>query len=188
MLGPELSFPLTGITRKANQNRSNMKNILTLLGLLLFLGACSSKNSGSAENLELINRYVQAVENLDFEAMDAFLAETYMGIGPSYGDTIHKAEAVANWKKNVENLYEKIRYKKSRNAHVLVASGENEGDWVSNWAELEITFRENGEVVTIWANNIYQIADGKIIKSYSFYNEADALRQLGYVFINPDNL
>ena len=164
-----------------------MKYVLPILGLTLLLTACSKK-AGSTENLELINQYVQAVENMDFEAMDSFLAESYIGIGPSYGDTINKADAIANWKKNVENLYEKILYKKSRNASVLVESGENEGEWVSNWAELEITFRKNGDVVTIWANNLYQIQEGKIVKSYTFYNEADALRQLGYVFVNPDNL
>jgi hypothetical protein len=165
-----------------------MKKLLSIMGMVLCLSACTPENRGSKENIELINRYVQAVENMDFEAMDAFLADSYIGIGPSYGDTINKAEAVASWKRNVEELYEKIEYKKSRNAYVLVESGENEGDWVSNWAELEITFRKNGDVVTIWANNIYLILDGKIIKSYSFYNEADALKQLGYVFVNPDNL
>ena len=30
--------------------------------------------------------------------------------------------------------------------------------------------------------------NGKIIKSLTFYNEADALEQLGYVFINPEDL
>ena len=164
-----------------------MKYVIPVLGLIMLLAACSKK-ANSAENLTLINQYVQAVENMDFEAMDTFLADSYIGIGPSYGDTIHKADAIANWKKNVENLYEKILYKKSRNAYVLVDSGENEGEWVSNWAELEITFRKNGDVVTIWANNLYQIREGKIVKSYTFYNEADALRQLGYVFVNPDNL
>ena len=29
------------------------------------------------------------------------------------------------------------------------------------------------------------VANGKIVKSYTFYNEADALEQLGYIFINP---
>jgi hypothetical protein len=38
------------------------------------------------------------------------------------------------------------------------------------------------------ANTIYQIKDNKIVKSYTFYNEADVLEQLGYVFINPNDL
>jgi predicted ester cyclase len=38
--------------------------------------------------------------------------------------------------------------------------------------------------VTIWANTIYQIKNNKIIKSYSFYNEADVYEQLGLGVLN----
>lgn len=165
-----------------------MKKSLLLLGLLSTLFACNSGNKVSQANIELIENYITAVEGMDTDAMNAYLAEDYVGLGPSYGDTINKMGAVENWKKNVEQLYEKIEYKRSRNVPTNVDSGENQGDWVSNWAELEITFRDNRGTVTIWTNTIYQIADGKIVKSYTFYNEADALRQLGYVFINPNDL
>ena len=32
------------------------------------------------------------------------------------------------------------------------------------------------------------IENGKIVKSFTFYNEADALEQLGYVFLDLDDL
>jgi hypothetical protein len=71
---------------------------------------------------------------------------------------------------------------------VSFEDGPNKGDWVSNWAELEITYKHEDDKVVIWANTIYLIVGDKIIKSYTFYNEADALEQLGYVFINPEKL
>lgn len=134
-----------------------------------------------------VESYIEAVENLDYEIMESLLDDNYLGLGPSFGDSINKTQAVENWKYLVDNLYESIKYNRSRNAAVSVYEGENQGDWVSNWAELTIHYQNSGKSVTIWANSIYQIENGKIVKSYTFYNEADAFRQLGYVFIDLDD-
>lgn len=146
------------------------------------------QNNKQEKNVRLIENYVQAVENLDHDAMEDLLADNYVGYGPSYGDSINKMDAIANWKKNVENLYEKIKYNKSRNFAVTVPDGENIGEWVSNWAELNIKYKEDFGEVNLWANSIYKIENGKIVKSFTFYNEADALEQLGYVFVYFDDL
>ncbi|MCK5103987.1 MAG: hypothetical protein KAR17_14280, partial [Cyclobacteriaceae bacterium] len=87
-------------------------------------------------------------------------------------------------KHNIENLYKSIRYSRSRNIAVEIKDGPNKGNWVSNWAELNIAYQNGKGPVTIWTNTTYQIENGKITKSYTVYNEADVLRQLGYVFIN----
>ena len=125
---------------------------------------------------------MQAVENLDFESMDNFLDDNYLGMGPSYGDSIGKSDAIENWKWSVENLYEKIKYDRSRFAAVTIPEGDNKGDWVANWAELTINYK-NGGSATILANSNYLVDNGKILKSITFYNEADVLRQLGYVMV-----
>lgn len=166
-----------------------MKNQIPLLILLsAIIWGCTSVNDHSAENLDIVENYIHAVEELDHDAMDSLLDENYLGLGPSYGDSIGKSQAVENWKNNVENLYEKIDYTRSRNAAITIVSGENQGDWIANWAELHITYKDDRGTVVIWANSIYQIENKKIVKSYTFYNEADALEQLGYVFINPNDL
>jgi hypothetical protein len=159
------------------------KVVLMLLVLPLVLG-CESIGTNSKKNLALIDKYIQAVENLDYETMASCLDENYLGLGPSRSDSITKPEAVENWKNVVENLYESIKYKRSRNITANITTGDNQGEWVSNWAELEITYKGDGETVTIWANTIYQIENEKIVKSYTLYNEADVLEQLGYVFID----
>lgn len=165
-----------------------MKKTLVIFTASLFaLISCDSGNDHSKENLDLIQNYIQAVQNLDYDAMGSALDEKYLGLGPSFGDSIGKTDAIKNWKYNVENLYQKIEYTRSRNAAIDVISGENQGEWISNWAELHITYKDGGFVV-IWANSIYQIENKKIVKSYTFYNEADALRQLGYGFVDPNNL
>ncbi|MGI9547794.1 MAG: nuclear transport factor 2 family protein [Flavobacteriaceae bacterium] len=163
-----------------------MKKLLFIMAVLsLFLIACENANQNAEKNIALVDGYVNSVQQLDYELMDNYLADDYMGYGPSATDSIGKTDAVARWKENVNDLYEKIDYQRSRSIAVTIADGENQGDWVSNWAQLEITFKEDGEQVTIWANTIYQIVNDKISKSYTFYNEADVLDQLGYIYFNP---
>ncbi len=74
-----------------------------------------------------------------------------------------------------------------QNAPVKINNGPNKGDWVSSWAELSISYKSN-ETLIIWANTVYKVENNKIVKSLTFYNEADAYRQLGYVFIDKNDL
>ena len=165
-----------------------MKKIVLTLLLMTIMFSCSTTNKKAEINTALIEKYVQAVEDLDFTAMETMLDDNYVGLGPSFTDSIRKKEVVESWKHNFENLYESISYNRSKNVAVTITSGDNQGEWVSNWAELNIVYKTNKKAVTIWANTIYLIKNNKIVKSYSFYNEADVLEQLGYVFINPNDL
>jgi hypothetical protein len=161
-----------------------MKNLIIISGICICLAACtSSTEKMKSENIELVKSYIKAVENLDYDAMGKFLADNYLGMGPSYGDSINKTQAVENWKSNIENLYEKIHYNRSKFAAVTIPDGDNKGEWVANWAELTIVYKNGRGSVTIWANTDYLIENGKIVKSLTLYNEADALRQLGYKMV-----
>lgn len=164
-----------------------MKKLLYLTLLLPLLMGCGSIGDHSEENIALVEKYITGVENLEFDIMDAILADDYQGLGPSIGDSIGKAQAIENWKLNVETLYELIEYQRSRNIAVNITTGDNQGEWVSNWAELYIEYKNDIGAVTIWANTIYKVENKQIVKSYTFYNEADALRQLDYVFYNPND-
>jgi len=162
-----------------------MKNPILILAISISMVACNNaQEKKDKENMEVVSQYVKAVENMDFDAMNNFLADDYMGLGPSYGDTIFKSEAIENWKYNVENLYERIQYKRSKFAPVSIKDGDNKGEWVGSWAELQIVYK-NGDEVMIWSNSDYLIENGKIIRTITLYNEADALRQLGYKIV-PD--
>jgi len=160
---------------------------LWILFTAVLLTACTQPHVQSEENSALIEAYVAAVANMDAAAMDQYLSDDYIGYGPSVGHETNKDQAITSWKENVASLYEKIDYNESQILTVTVADGVNAGEWVSHWANLDITY-QTGKKVTIMANSIYLVKDGKITKSYTFYNEADALSQLGYVFINPDNI
>jgi hypothetical protein len=165
-----------------------MKKLFIILLISIFFIGCSNDQKNTEQNVLLIEKYVDAVETGNFNLMSSLLDDNYVGLGPSINDSIGKVEALANWKANMEELYDKIEYQKSRNVAISITSGENQGEWVSTWAQLEITYKGDLGSVIIWANTIYQIENNKIVKSSTFYNEADALRQLGYVFISPNDL
>ena len=166
-----------------------MKKLFLLLTfLILVISACSSGNENAEKNVAIVDGYVNAVQQLDYKLMDNFLSDDYVGYGPSANDSINKENAANQWKSNVDLVYEKIEYLRSRSLAVTVPDGPNKGEWVANWAQLQITFKGGEDKVTIWANTVYKIEEDKISKSFTFYNEADALEQLGYIFINPDYL
>jgi len=165
-----------------------MKKLFIILLISVFFIGCINDQKNTEQNVLLIEKYVDAVETENYNVMSSLLDDNYIGLGPSINDSIGKEEALANWKTNMEELYDKIEYQKSRNVAINITSGYNQGEWVSTWAQLEITYKGDIGSVTIWANTIYQIKNNKIVKSSTFYNEADALRQLGYVFINPNDL
>ena len=166
-----------------------MNKLLLCVSILsVCLLSCNSADQNSEKNIAIVEGYVNAVQKLDYDLMDNFLSDDYMGFGPSVNDSINKANAVTQWKSNVKMIYDKIEYKQSRSIAVTVPDGENEGEWVSNWANLQITFKGSGEQVTVMANTVYKIEEDKISRSYTFYNEADALQQMGYIFFNPENL
>jgi hypothetical protein len=166
-----------------------MKKLSLAFLTLLVVSSCVNKEQKVAkENVTLIENYIKSVENLDFNAMGDLLDDSYLGIGPSVNDSINKPEAIESWKYNVENLYESIKYTKSRTFAVYVPDGQGKGNWVANWAETHVVYKEGQGDVTVLTNTIYKIENSKIVESYTFYNEADVLEQLGYVFINVNNL
>jgi limonene-1,2-epoxide hydrolase len=162
--------------------------LVIIIALFALAIGCTSASKNTAKNIALVESYIKAVEQLDFNAMEDALAENYLGLGPSKNDSIGKEAAVESWKLNVANLYESITYNRSQTAAVIITEGENAGEWVSNWAELEIVYKTDTRKATIWANSMYKIENDKIVKSYTFYNEADVLEQLGYVMINLNDL
>ncbi len=161
-----------------------MKKLSLLLITLCLAWSCQDNSSS---NQMVVDQYVNAVQKLDYTTALDLLAEDYIGYGPSVGDSIQKQQVEASMRFNMENTYESIEYKKSRTISVHIPDGDNKGEWVSHWAQLLINYQD-GQSAELMANSIYQLEGGKIIRSYTFYNEADALEQLGYVFVNLDDL
>ena len=163
-----------------------MKQLLLLITISLALVACTSNaHKKESELLAIGKRYMEAVETKNVATMDSLLAPSYIGYGPSVGDSTNKEGALASWKYNAENLYESYVYTRHKELAVTVTEGAGIGDWVLNWAHLTIKYKDGRGPINLWVNAIYRVEDGKIVESRTFYNEADALRQLGYTFAPP---
>jgi limonene-1,2-epoxide hydrolase len=160
-----------------------MRTLLALSAILIFMAACSgSEHKTNTENIAVIEKYIKAVEEKDVKTMNDLLADNYIGYGPSFSDSTNKEQAIANWKEVAENLYDKITYRRTVNITAKVTDGPHPGDYVSDWASLEITYKDGRGPVRLNMNAVYRIENGKITLSRTFYNEADVLRQLGYEF------
>jgi len=160
-----------------------MKQIIfiALLGSSLF--SCSSTDQNvEKESLDIVRKYMHAVESNNISVMDSLLADDYKGFGPSINDSTTKKEALANWKYNSENLYKSIVYSEYQNISLHVGEGQmaKSGYWVSDWAKVTIHFKDGTGPVNTWVNAVYRINNGKIEYSRTFYNELDILEQLGY--------
>lgn len=158
-----------------------MRKFFTLSAIVLFMAACSGNEQSKieAENIAVIEKYIQAVQSKDTQTMSDLLADNYIGYGPSYYDTINKEQAIASWKEISENLYDKIEYTRTVNIAATLTEGPHPGNWVSDWASLKITYKDGSGPVFMSINATYRVENGKITVSRSFYNEADVLRQLG---------
>jgi hypothetical protein len=163
-----------------------MKQLMSLIttGMIL-LSSMSCKTNKENESLAVAKKYMEAVETNSPATMDSLLADNYMGYGPSAGDSTNKKDALESWKYNAANLYESYKYTRHKELAVTVREGEALGDWVLNWAYLTIKYKDGRGPINLWVNAVYRIEDGKIVQSRTFYNEADALRQLGFSFKPP---
>lgn len=160
-----------------------MKQLISLTAIIVSLFSCTScADKKESESLAIAKRYMEAVETNNVAIMDSLLADNYMGYGPSVGDSTNKTDAIENWKYNAANLYESIKYTRHQNIAVTITEKDeaDPGDWVSNWAYLTIKYKDGRGPVNAWVNAVYKIENGKIVRSRTFYNEADVLRQLGY--------
>ena len=162
-----------------------MKQLILITAICLCLGSCNSSDDKKAEeNLAIAKKYMEAVESNNAALMDSLLADNYMGYGPSVDDSINKADAIASWKYNAENLYGSYKYTRSESLAVTIKEDKTgAGEWVSNWALLTIKYKDGRGPVNVWVNVAYKIENGKIARSRSFYNEADVMRQLGYKMV-----
>ncbi len=161
-----------------------MKFFLPLIALIYILSACDQTANHDA-SIAVVDQYLQAVDNNDYELMESLLADHYVGLGPSIDDSTNKELALASWKWNSENLYEDVQYDRTQTFASTIEEGPNAGEWAYNWAHVTLTFKDGSGPVELLMNAVYKIEDGQIARSRTFYNEAEVWEQLGYRIFPP---
>ena len=146
---------------------------------------CNQTADNSAANIAVVHKYLEAVDNNDYQLMESLLADDYLGLGPSMDDSTNKEMALASWKWNVENLYEEVEYDRTQTFSSTITEGPHAGEWAYNWAEVTIRYQDGSGPVSLMMNAVYKIENGKIARSRTFYNEAEVWEQLGYRIFPP---
>jgi hypothetical protein len=162
-----------------------MKKITIFFSVAVLVASCSGNDQATNDSISVVQKYEQAVQSKNADSMAALLSDDYMGYGPSFTDSINKTDAVANWKNLVANLYDSFQYTRSFNLAAKVTEGARPGDYVSSWSSVRITYKNGKGPVNLLVNVVYRVENGKITMTRTFYDEADAMRQLGYQFVPP---
>ena len=138
-----------------------MKQFLASACVMLFLLSCNNTNQGvNTDNISVVERYAAAVQNKNVDSMAALLADDYVGYGPSFTDSINKADAIANWRNLVANLYDSITYTRFVNLAAKITDGPHPGDYVCSWSSVRITYKNGKGPVNLLVNVIYRIENG----------------------------
>jgi ketosteroid isomerase-like protein len=161
-----------------------MKFSSALCSIIILFAACSAPNNHQA-SIEIVKKYLEAVDNNDYELMESLLADNYVGFGPSIDDSTNKEMALAGWKWNSENLYEDVQYERTETFASTIDQGPNAGDWAYNWSHVIISYKDGTGPVELMMNAVYKIESGKIARTRTFYNEADVYEQLGFRIFPP---
>ena len=162
-----------------------MRVTILLFAILCIAFACQQPADNNAASIAIVEKYLAAVDNNDYETMESLLADDYLGLGPSIDDSTNKELALASWKYNSENVYEEVEYDRTQTFATTIAEGPHAGDWAFNWARVTLKYQDGGGIVELAMNAVYKIEDGKITRTRTFYNEAEVWEQLGYRIFPP---
>ena len=89
-----------------------MKKLIVIIFIVTVTMGCSTSVDNSEKNIALVENYIHLVESLDSEGMDKFLADDYMGYGPSHDNEINKEDVIKNWKNAFCRLCRVITFSK----------------------------------------------------------------------------
>ena len=147
-----------------------MRALFVLVGLMYVVAACTQSNDSGEASIAVVKKYLEAVDNKDYDLMASLLADEYLGLGPSLDDSTNKELALASWKWNNENLYESVEYDRTQLFASSIKEGLYTGEYAYNWAEVTITYKDGSGPVNLLMNAIYKIENGKIARTRTFYN------------------
>ncbi|MGL1885245.1 MAG: nuclear transport factor 2 family protein [Reichenbachiella sp.] len=165
-----------------------MKYSFLLLILSLFFYQCKTTKTLERNHVEVVEAYIAAIENKDFDTMDSLTTDQFYSVGPSLGDTIQKDEMLRNWRVNSKTTIEQINFRESRVSLLAMPSRSEYGDWVGEWSIAKIKYKNGNDPVKLFINSNYLVVGGKISRALILYNQADMYNQLGYRFSKPDSV
>lgn len=176
------------------------KLIVPAMALALALASCtkptpgtdstkaSSADSLGEANKAMVKKYMETILTGNTAGMADFLADGYMGHGPAMKDSVNKEQDIANWKKSWAEEFTSIKYDEVVSLTPSIkpeTKSRAAGDWVLTWGTISVEHKNGLPPVKFNLHVAYRVANGKIDRSYVYYDVADILTQEGYTFVPP---
>ena len=114
------------------------------------------------EDIAVVDKYIQAVQSNNAQAVRNLLDNSYVGYLPSLSDSIGKEQALANLTYESEHLYEKIEYVQNVHLSVRGIDSPQSSSLVSDSCLVKITYKDGRGSVFFKLLVDYRIAKGKI--------------------------
>jgi hypothetical protein len=155
--------------------------------LLLFMGSVTWAqetdfhenvivNPSAEKDINVVTDYIDALMGHKMDIAAGLLSDSYIGSGPSFGETETKAEHIAFWKEA-----HAVRSKQNNDfvSHTFrVIDGELKGNWVSIWGTY--TFTQNDIEVNLPYQLTAMVTNGKIDVSTIYYDKLAINTAMGY--------
>jgi hypothetical protein len=149
-----------------------------------------SLNPDFQADVELIKAVAQAFFVGDAEAMEQYLHEDYVSGGPDF-QTYSRQEEIDGWVDFAQNftnarLTNEVYY--SLIVDAFEGRPEMLGKWVLMWADMHYTRLSDGMDVSFPLHVIFNIDEGQLIYSGSYFDRLSMFRQMGYKLVAPEEV
>ncbi|QJP34693.1 hypothetical protein F0365_09960 [Nonlabens sp. Ci31] len=133
-------------------------------------------NPSGKEDIKVVTNYIDALMGHKMDIAADLLSDSYVGSGPSFGETETKAEYINFWK---EAHAVRSNQNKDFVSHSFrVVDGNLKGDWVSIWGTY--TFTQNTIEVNLPYPLTAMVTNGKIARSNIYYDKLAINTAMGY--------
>lgn len=160
--------------------------------MILALASCNKQTPAvdtvGEQNKALVKKYMDAALVGNTTDMADLLADNYQGRGPNMKDSVNRQQGLDNWKKNWEEQFSAIKYDEAAVLATTITPEtniRNAGDWVLTWGTASVDYKNGNASAKFFLHEAYRIANGKIVWSIVYYNQADILTQQGFTFVPP---
>jgi len=138
-------------------------------------------NPNAEADLKTVGDYINALVAADYDKANSYLANNYMGHGPSPKDSANRDQTIAGWKENAKT---QLNPKTSFVSQTFrVTQGDQKGDWISVWGDY--SFTQNGKMVNFPYQFTAHVTNGKIDRSGVYYDRMYIMETLGYKLVPP---
>lgn len=158
--------------------------------LVIGLASCNKpkevQNDLGEQNKAVVDKFIQAMIAADLKTAEPYLADDFKHYGASVSDSSTKAQYLEAWKKNWEEVFSTIKYKRYVALAESIKEGPQAGDYVLEWGDVNATYKNGGLPVAFKYHAVYLVKEGKVSFVSEFFNVADILTQQGFKFVSPE--